>query len=217
MKTSVFDKIDAYFESKEKKEFYYTIFGIVAGIGFIIFYFITPEADNFLKQQKQEFNNLTTNLNKNRVALNVARANKIKLERKLKDLNKQLVALNKDKVFYSQLVNLLDFAKFNKFDWAQFVKTSIVDARVQGLDVLLVQNIDINEENSKNKNKKISNSKNSIVKKAGFGLTLKGGYKNFVYYMYKYENIKPLIRVNSFEMTSPNKYYIEFDLYGYEL
>ena len=49
-----------------------------------------------------------------------------------------------------------------------------------------------------------------------FGLNLEGQYKNFIYYMYKYENIKPLIRVDNFQIKAPDKFYIEFSLYGYK-
>lgn len=222
IKQSILDKIDAYFEAKDKKEFYYTLVGIVGAIGFGIFYFVTPKADDFLNQNRNNFNTLTRNLNQNIAALNVAKAKKIRKERKLKILNKNLIASKKDKVFYSQLVNLLDFTSFNKYRWAEFVKTTIVDAKTQGLDVTFVKNIDVNNEkdNKKNKNKLMAKNislPSSIVKKMGFGMNLKGGYKNFVYYMYKYENIKPLIRVDSFEIDYPNKYYIEFSLYGSKL
>ena len=213
MKINVFDKIDSYYKNKDKKEFLYTILAVALGAGFIIFYFITPKASSFKASNEKKVQKFKTALNQNMIELNVLKAQNIQMKKGLKHLQKRVITLNKNKVFYSQLVDLLDFAQFNKSKWAQFVKNSIIDAKIEGLDVKLVKNI--YDENQSAKKDKLSNK--FIVKKIDFGLNLEGKYKNFIYYMYKYENIKPLIRVNNFKITAPNKYYIEFSLYGYKL
>ena len=210
---NIFDRIDSYYKIKGKKDFYYTILAIVLAVGFIVFYFITPKASEFANSNEKKFNQFTQNLNQNIIALNVFKAQNIRMKRELKEMNQKITTLKKNKVYYSQLVNVLDFAQFNRQKWAQFVKNSIVDAKAQGLEVKVVKNI--YDENKSMK--KADTTDNFIVKKVDFGLNLEGEYKNFIYYMYKYENIKSLIRVNSFKITAPNKYYIEFSLYGYKL
>ena len=210
---NIFDRIDSYYKIKGKKDFYYTILAIVLAVGFIVFYFITPKASEFANSNEKKFNQFTQNLNQNLIALNVFKAQNIRMKRELKEMNQKITTLKKNKVYYSQLVNVVDFAQFNRQKWAQFVKNSIVDAKAQGLEVKVVKNI--YDENKSMK--KADTIDNFIVKKVDFGLNLEGEYKNFIYYMYKYENIKSLIRVNSFKITAPNKYYIEFSLYGYKL
>ncbi len=210
---NIFDRIDSYYKIKGKKDFYYTILAIVLAVGFIVFYFITPKASEFANSNEKKFNQFTQNLNQNIITLNVFKAQNIRMKRELKEMNQKITTLKKNKVYYSQLVNVVDFAQFNRQKWAQFVKNSIVDAKAQGLEVKVVKNI--YDENKSMK--KADTIDNFIVKKVDFGLNLEGEYKNFIYYMYKYENIKSLIRVNSFKITAPNKYYIEFSLYGYKL
>ena len=213
MNIMIFDKIDSYYKSKDKKEFYYTLLAVVLAVGFIIFYFITPPASSFADSNEKKAQKFKMTLGQDLIILNGLKAQNIRIKRELKSIKKRDIRLNKDKVFYSQLVNLLDFANFNKDKWANFVKNSIVDAKIQGLDVKLVKNI--NDENKSMGKNELSNK--FIVKKIDFGLNLEGKYKNFIYYMYKYENMKALIRVNNFEITAPDKYYIEFSLYGYKL
>jgi len=213
MNMAIFDKIDSYYEMKGKKEFYYTLLAIVLAIGFIVFYFITPKASTFASSNEQKFRQFTQSLNQNLMELNGFKAQNIRIQRELKEMHMKFITLNKNKIYYSQLVNLLDFAHFNKQKWAYFVKNSIIDAKAQGLEVKLVKNI--YDENKSMKKNILSNE--VIVKKINFKLDLKGGYKNFIHYMYEYENMKPLIRVNSFKIIAPDIYDIEFSLYGYKL
>jgi len=213
MNITIFDKIDSYYKIKGKKEFYYTLLAVILAVGFIIFYFITPKASDFANSNEQRFKQFTQNLNQNIMELNGFKAQNIRIQRELKQMHTKLITLNKNKIYYSQLVNLLDFAHFNKQKWGRFVKNSIIDAKAGGLEVKLVKNI-YDENKSIQKNIVLNKL---IVKKINFALNLEGTYKNFIYYMYKYENMKPLIRVNDFKIIAPNKYYIEFSLYGYKL
>ena len=213
MNITIFDKIDSYYEMKGKKEFYYTLLAVILAVGFIVFYFITPKASDFANSNEQKFKQFTQNLDQNIVELNGFKIQNIRMQRELKQMHIKLITLNKNRVYYSQLLNLLDFAHFNKQKWGQFVKNSIIDAKARGLEVKLVKNI--YDENKSIKKNILSNK--LIVKKINFALNLEGTYKNFIYYMYKYENMKSLIRVNDFKIIAPNKYYIEFSLYGYKL
>ena len=213
MNITIFDKIDSYYEMKGKKEFYYTLLAVILAVGFIVFYFITPKASDFANSNEQKFKQFTQNLDQNIVELNGFKIQNIRMQRELKQMHIKLITLNKNRVYYSQLLNLLDFAHFNKQKWGQFVKNSIIDAKARGLEVKLVKNI--YDENRSIKKNILSNK--LIVKKINFALNLEGTYKNFIYYMYKYENMKSLIRVNDFKIIAPNKYYIEFSLYGYKL
>ena len=209
MKMNILDRIDSYYANRDKKDFWYTLLAIALAIGFVIFYFITPPMEDFVNLNEKKVDKFKKNLYKNTMELNTLKAKNIRIQRELRILKKKLVELKKDKIYYSQLVNLLDFVQFNKQDWAQFVKNSIIDAKSQGLEVKLVKNMDANVTTKKNKS--------FIIKKMNFGLSMEGEYKNFIYYMYKYENIKMLIRVNKFKIITPDKYYIEFYLYGYKL
>ncbi len=213
MNASIFDKIDSYYRIKGKKDFYYTVLAIVLAVGFIVFYFIIPKVSEFANFNEKKFKQFTQSLNQNIIALNVVKVQNIRMKKELKEMNQKITTLKKNKVYYSQLVNVLDFTQFNKQKWAQFVKNSILDAKAQGLEVKVVKNI-YDENQSMKKN---SETNKNIVKKVEFALKLEGEYKNFLYYVYKYENIKSLIRVNDLKIIAPNKYYIEFSLYGYKL
>ena len=227
MNLSFLDKIDAYYEKKDKKEFYYTLLAMILAIGFIIFYFIVPVFSEPLVKNEKQVQNYENKIMPLNNQINIFNITNIKLKRELEDMKKELISLKKDKDIYQEIIKTLNFINFNKYDWAQFVKLSIIDAKSQGLEVMLVKNI-YNEDKIKQINKKKKNIKdkkinkkniknNFIVKKVDFGLNLKGNYKNFIYYIYKYEDKKILIRVNNIKITAPNKYYIEFSLYGYKL
>ena len=210
MNTKIFDKIDDYFISKTKKEFFYTILVIAFLIGFVFFYFINPKAMAYEKENVKKFDTIKSSLKESKIQLNVFKIRKRSLEKELKTINKKLTQLNKEKVFYSQLANLLDFAQFNKQKWAQFIKNIVLDAKAEGMEVESIENHTFEK-----KDKKINVNK-FIMKKMDIVLSLSGNYKNFIHYMYKYENMKPLIRVEDFKISDINTYYIKFSLYGYK-
>jgi len=208
------DKIDKYFYEKEsKKEFFYALGAIVLALGFIIYYYIFPAVQNFDKQSKDQYNNLVSTLQRERVQLNVLKVKNIQSQKKLQTLNKELKQLKKEKMFFDELTNLMDFAEFNKERWAEFVKNVISDAKSEGLKVTLVEN-KIYDENDKKEFKKLPS--NLLVKKMSIGLKLKGNYINFIHFIYKYEDKKDLIRVEDMKIKDRHNYYVKFTLYGYE-
>ena len=210
------DRIDNYFYEKgSKKELVYSIVLIVFVLGFLMFYYVLPIAKTFEEKAKSTYENVLSSLQREKVELNVLKAKKIQSQKKLQMISKQLNELKKEKIFFDELTNLMDFAQFNQARWAEFVKNIIIDAKNEGLRVKLVKNITINED----KNKKTSLKKlpkSIIVKKMSIGLKLNGNYINFIHFIYKYEDRKDLIRVEKMKVNGRNDYYVEFSLYGYE-
>jgi flagellar biosynthesis protein FlhB len=58
----VFDRIDEYFSSKDKKEFLYTTILSISLVGFIIYYFIYPVADEYKTTQEKNYHKLVQNI-----------------------------------------------------------------------------------------------------------------------------------------------------------
>ncbi|EDM23912.1 hypothetical protein [Caminibacter mediatlanticus] len=210
----LFDRIDEYFYSKSKKEFIYTILLFIILVAFIIYYFIYPIAQQYYKKQESQFHSLTTKLNNLKITNNVLQARINLLNKKIKQQTLELATLSKKKMFYNELANLLDFAEFDQYKWAKLVKDTVNDAKAKGMLVTNVENkiYDVNITN----NNKQTNKLPKIIKRMDIGIELEGKYKNFIYYLYNYENRKELIRVKEMKITSPSTFYVKFSVYGYD-
>ena len=126
----------------------------------------------------------------------------------------KLINLKKQESFYEELTDLLDFARFNKQKWANYVKNLILDAKNEGMKVKLIENKIYDEDVNNTKLKNLP--ERLIVKKMSIGIELNGNYKNFIHYIYKYENLKDLLRIGAIKINSKNNYYVKFFLYGYK-
>ncbi len=206
--------IDNYFYTHTKKDLIYSILGSAVLIGFVYFYFIYPNAESFEKAKEKEYNGLLQTLQQTQIQLNVFKAQKIKLSNNLKISKTKLVNLKKQKSFYQELTDLLDFAQFNREKWANYVKNLILDARDEGMKIKVIENEIFDGEINGTKLKNLP--KSFIVKEMSIGIELNGNYRNFIHYLYKYENLKDLLRVESIKIKSKNLYYVKFTLYGYE-
>ena len=206
---SVFAKLDEYFEHRPKKEFFYAVVLVMLVIGFLIYYFIYPVATNYKETQEKRYLSLSSELNNLRVRFNVYNARVALLSKKIKEKQNLLAKLQKKKIFYSELVNLLDFAEFDQYKWANLVKSTVKDAQDKGLVVRGVTN--------KIYDVKIKTGEKmpDIVKRMDIGISLEGKYKNFIYYLYSYEDRKELIRVKEMNITSPATFVVTFSVYGY--
>ena len=206
MKTlNIIDKIDQSFYNKSKQDIALTYFLAVLVIGFIFFYFIIPQIRAYkiseynknisLKTQKR------TLINENRVlSTQILTKNKT-----IKQLAIQKNLLIKQKTYFNELSDLLNFIDFNKEKWSKFVKNLVKNAQKEGLKVESFSNIIFN-------NKKVK----GINEKVMFTVKLKGTYKNFIYFLYLYENRKDLLRVTGISMDSKREYVVNFVMYGYE-
>ena len=132
------------------------------------------------------------------------------LNKKVKEKQSKLTTLKKQKMFYEELANLLDFAEFDQYKWANLVQETVIDAKKKGLDVTKVEN-QLYNINYTNVNKNFPD----ITKRMDIAIEVEGKYKNFIYYLYNYENRKELIRVKEMKITSPSTFYIKFSIYGY--
>jgi len=209
---NILERIDHYFYNKSKKEFMYVVVLLILVIGFIYFYYIFPFAEKYEKNAFSNYQSKLNTLNVNKVQLNVLKIQNIKLKNSLRDLKNKILSLKKQKVFYNELVSLLDFAEFNRYKWAEFVKNVLDDAKSEGLKIKLLENTIVNENSKKFKNM----PKQIIVKKMSVGIDLNGNYKNFIHFLYKYESMKDLIRVEEMKIKSKTDQYVKIDLYGYE-
>jgi Tfp pilus assembly protein PilO len=200
----LFDEIDNYFYSKNEKDRLMIYLLIVGVIAFVIFYLIMPSAQEYRQNQMDRFSktkNQYQALKNKKMALNTQ---KISMQKKIKNLILQKDALKKRKDFYDELANLLDFVQFNSYKWGEFVKELVANAKKEGLKVLGFTNKVYNEQ------KKMINKKMEIT------LDAKGEYKNFIYFIYQYENIRELLRIENINIKSDKTYKVKFTLYGYE-
>ena len=207
-------KLDNYFYTHTKKDLIYAILGSAVLLGFVFFYFIYPNVKHFEKIKETEYNNLSQKLNQMQVKLMVLKVRKMKLSNNLKIARTELIDLKKQESFYVELTDLLDYTKFNRQKWADYVKNLIADAKKEGMKVKLIENKIYDEDVNNTKFKNLP--KSLIVKKMSIGIKLNGNYKNFIYYIYKYEDLKDLLRIGTIKIDSENNYYVKFFLYGYK-
>jgi hypothetical protein len=197
--------LDKFFENKSKKDIIYIHIIAIFLIGFIIYYFIYPMTSSFEKKEKSKYNHNLQVLNNLKIKKNVYTAQIINLKKTIKKLSLQKMSLHKQKLFFDDLVSLLDFAEFDKYKWAKYMKGIVDNAKNEGLTLIDFTNILYDNKDDKLINKKMDISVN-----------VKGEFKNLIYYLYKYENTKELIRVSDLNISDKGNFMIKYTLYGYE-
>jgi Tfp pilus assembly protein PilO len=213
---SVFNKIDNYFYSRQKKEFVYMVILAVFLIGFVIYYFLYPLAAEYKTKQEKKYSSLSTQYQVAKTSIRVLEARISLLNKKIKEKQSKVATLKKQKMFYTELANLLDFAEFDQYKWANLIRETVTDAKNKGMEVTKVENqiYDINTTKKADDKKLVKMPE--IVKRMDIGIELEGKYNNFIYYLYNYENRKELIRVREMNITSPSTFYVKFSIYGYD-
>ena len=196
--------IDNHFYKKSLKDTLMMYLMVVLVLGFIVFYFILPQAQKYRDTQFKLYNNTKTQFQALKTKKNVLNIQITNLKKKIKSLALEKVSLKKQKEFYNELANLLDFVEFNRQEWGTFVKNLIINAKNEGLKVLGFTNKVYND------NKKLINKKMEI------SLKMSGEYDNLIYFIYHYENIRDLLRIENIYINKDKKYEIKFTLYGYE-
>jgi len=198
--------LDKFFENKTKKDIVYIHLLTIFLIGFIIYYFIYPVSSAFKNNEEKKYSQNTQTLNNLIMQKNVYIAQIANLNKNIKKLSLTKNSLYKQKVFFDDLVSLLDFAEFNKYKWAEYVKNIVYDSKKEGLKLISFENNIYNDKN-------ISSF---INKKMDINVFVKGEFKNLIYYLYKYENTKELLRVNEINASDKGEFMIKYTLYGYE-
>ncbi|QCI28762.1 hypothetical protein [Caminibacter pacificus] len=200
--------IDNYFYTRTKREAVYVYLLIAILIGFVIFYFIYPKTQMYAKKQHDLYNELLTKKSSLETTQRVLLARVTLLNKKIKELTSQLEVLKKQKTFYTELTSLLNFANFDQYKWAQLVKESVDAAKNEGMKVVKISNNLYDDQNATKKT-------DFLVKRMDMDIYLRGDYKNFIFYVYNFENRKDLIKVSEINVTSPTKYYLKISIYGF--
>ncbi len=200
--------IDNYFYSRSKKEAVYIYLMIAILIGFIIFYFIYPKTKEYAIEQKKINADLLSKKINLETTQRIYQAKVTLLNKKIKELTSELEILKKQKTFYTELTSLLNFANFDQYKWAQLVKESVDAAKSEGMKVIKISNNLYDDQNATKKT-------DFLVKRMDMDIYLRGDYKNFIFYVYNFENRKDLIKVSEMNVTSPTKYYLKISIYGF--
>jgi len=201
---SLVNRLDEYFEGKDKKEIIITYLMVFLVIGFLIIYFILPKAQQYKEDQEKIFKSYKMQITNVKNENTILSTRIMALKKRLKSLILEKTALKKQKDFYDELANLLDFTEFNKYKWGEFVNNLVIDAKNDGLTVLGFEN------------KIFEKGKGLINKKMEITINVEGEFKNVVDFIYKYEDIKDLLRVEGIDVDKDKNYKIKFTLYGYE-
>jgi len=199
------NKIDDYLYQKEKKEIILIYLMVILVVSLVFFYFIMPPLQEYKKKQEEKHQVLNSKLENLKTQQMIFSTRIVALQNKIKILNLEKVSLNKQKDFYYELTNLLDFIYFNQYKWGNFVKNVVKNSNRYALEIKEVEN-------------KIydSNTTKLINKKMDITLKLNGPFLNLLSFVYFYENKKDLIRISELKMDSNKSYNIKFSMYGYE-
>ena len=201
----LFNEIDNALYQKEKKEIILIHLMIISLVGLVFFYFIMPPLQKENKREEEKYQSLKNKLEDLKSQQMVFNTRIIVLQNRIKTLNLEKISLNKQKDFYFELTNLLDFIYFNQYKWGNFVKDVVKNSNKYALEVKEVENRIYD-----------SNTTKLINKKMDISLKLKGPFLNLLSFLYFYENKKDLIRISEVEMDSNKSYNIKFSMYGYE-
>jgi len=197
-------EIDNYFYAKSVKDTVMVYLMILFVIGFVVFYFLLPVMQKYTNTQLNVYNQTKTQIKTLKTRKNVLNAQIVFLRKKIKNLTLKKIAIKKQTNFYNKLVNLLDFVVFNQCKRGEFVKNLALNAKQEGLKIFAFTN------------KIYNDNKGLINKKMEINLKVEGEYKNLLYFIYKYENIRNLLRVEKILINKNKNFEIKFILYGYE-
>lgn len=199
------NRFDDYLYKKEKKEIILMYLMIVLIVGLIFFYFIMPSLQKYKEKEEERYQTLTSKLESLKTQQMVFSTRIVALKNKIKVVELEKVSLNKQKDFYYELTNLLDFIYFNQYKWGNFVKNVVKNSNRYALEVKEIEN-------------KIydTNTTKLINKKMDITLKLNGSFLNLLSFLYFYENKKDLLRISELKIDSNRSYNIKFSMYGYE-
>jgi len=201
---NIINRIDNYFYAKSQRDTVMFYIMTVTVIGFVVFYFLWPQAQHYRDTQVKMYKRTKSQLQQVQTQRNILTSRVVLLKKKIKNLILEKTALKKQKDFYDELANLLDFVEFNQYKWGSFVKNLVINAKKEGLKVLGFKN-------------ELFNDKNGLInKKMEITLEVQGGYKNLLYLIYHYEDLRDLLRIESMNLSSDKIYKVKFTLYGYE-
>ena len=201
----LFNEIDNSLYQKEKKEIILIHLMIISLVGIVFFYFIMPPLQKENKREEEKYQSLKNKLEDLKSQQMVFNTRIIVLQNRIKTLNLEKISLNKQKDFYFELTNLLDFIYFNQYKWGNFVENVVKNSSKYALEVKEVENRIYD-----------SNTTKLINKKMDISLKLKGPFLNLLSFLYFYENKKDLIRISELKMDSNKSYNVKFSMYGYE-
>jgi len=201
----LFNEIDNSLYQKEKKEIILIHLMIISLVGLVFFYFIMPPLQKENKREEEKYQSLKNKLEDLKSQQMVFNTRIIVLQNRIKTLNLEKISLNKQKDFYFELTNLLDFIYFNQYKWGNFVENVVKNSSKYALEVKEVENRIYD-----------SNTTKLINKKMDISLKLKGPFLNLLSFLYFYENKKDLIRISELKMDSNKSYNVKFSMYGYE-
>jgi len=205
---SILKQIDNFFYEHTKKEALYIYLLIAILIGFVMFYFVYPKAKEYRTSQEKQYSNLISQKQALETKKRVFQARVAVLNKQIKELTAELEMLKKQKTFYSELTSLLSFANFDQYKWAQLVKESVDAAKSEGMSVVKISNNIYDDQNQTKKT-------DFLVKRMDMDIYLKGDYKNFIFYIYNFENRKDLIKVSDIYIKSPTEYKLKISVYGF--
>jgi len=199
------NQIDEFFYSKDQKEVMVIYALVVAVIGFIGFYFIMPNAKHYRDHEYKKYRKMSRELKQLTQEKRKLSSKIVVLNKEIKNLILEKATLKQQREYYIGLAKLLDFVIFNQKKWGDFVKNLVINAKKEGLRVDGFTNVIFDNDD-----------KSLINKKMEISLRVSGAYKNLIYLMYRYENMKDLLRIESLKINDNKNYEIKFVLYGYE-
>jgi hypothetical protein len=132
--------LDKFFYNKNKRDILYIHLMAIFLVGFVIFYFIYPLSSAFKNNQEKIYNRNIQVLDNLKVKKNVYLAQIVSLTKTIKKNSLIKNSLYKQKLFFDDLISLLDFAEFNKYKWAEFLKNIVQDAKNEGLKLISFEN-----------------------------------------------------------------------------
>jgi len=233
---SILDQIDGFLNSQKESEAQVFFFLPILLFGFISYFLIYPITDENLKNAISKKEGLTSNITTTKNNINSNMANRNQSKRLIKQIDVELLSLNKTKKDMESLVNELVFLKFDLKDWSEFYNNIPNLAKDTNLDILSVTNRVINEnlknkakksqkhiskknkKNKKNKevNKQVIEKKSLLVKEIEISIKARGNFVDMVRFLYLLENKREMIKIKSIK-TDGKEIDIIFDIYGARL
>jgi len=120
MKT-ILDQLDNFFEQQKETEQKVFFFLPILLFGFLSYYFLYPITDENLNNALRTQQNLANNINSVKTENQNLRVSNTSLTNQIKQKNKELVVLNKQKVEVDNLIKKLSFLKFDIKNGQNFI------------------------------------------------------------------------------------------------
>lgn len=145
-KETLLDRLDGYFGAKKQSEVTIIFIGIAAIIGFAVYYYIFPMADDYANENRNKLTNITAELNKEKAYMASVSSGTNdqfliqKMQQEIKNSKLVLEKATNTNAYVDGKLKELSYLLFNEQNWAKFLDELALLADQYNIKITRIEN-----------------------------------------------------------------------------